>query len=117
MTDSDTRPVRSIYMPPGQVEEKYFRSRLVKEQEFEFRTAEDIVVGFLAAIDEKWYQVCETSTTEAWLIRIDNVTSLKTTGKCLDDIEAKKRKEIKRFCGMMFKIAKGSDMKHAGQVG
>ena len=115
-TTSET-PVRSILMKDDQLMEKFLRSRLKKEQEFEFRTPEEIIIGFLSAIDDKWVQVCETDTLDAWLIRVENLLSVKTTMKTLDDIEPKKRKEIRRFCGMMFKIAKGSTMEPAGQVG
>lgn len=114
-TKSET-PVRSIMMTDNQLMEKFLRARLKKEQEFEFRTPEEIVIGFLSAVDEKWVQVCETDTLDAWLIRVENLLSVKTTQKNLEDIEPRKRKEIKRFCGMMFKIAKGSTMEPAGQV-
>ena len=109
-------PVRSIMMKDQQLMEKFLRARLRKEQEFEFRTSEEIVVGFLSAVDEEWVQVCETDTLDAWLLRIENLLSVKTTSRTLEDIESRNRKEIRRFCGMMFKIAKGSTMEPAGHV-
>jgi hypothetical protein len=118
MTDQNSETqVRSIMLKDDQLMERYLRVRLRKEEEFEFRTPEEIVVGFISAIDNKWVHVCETDTLDAWLLQLGNLLSVKTTNRTLEDVEPKKRKEIRRFCGMMFKIAKGSTMEHAGQVG
>ncbi len=99
MTGEQTNERRTLAQSSDRMGERNLAILSSRQKELDFFCIEDRYRGFLAGLDEYFYQVCLSSDSTLILISRDQVSAIVPTGKHVSDLQNKSdvQKKIATF--------------------